>query len=94
MDGIVGPWFLKPFRKITAPLHYVVLRPPLDVAIRRCQQRGGDTLTDPVPIGALHQQLSSLGPLERHVLPTEGHTREDTLSAVIQAVESGSFRLA
>ncbi|AEG05131.1 ATP-binding protein [Sinorhizobium meliloti] len=94
VDGIVGPWFLEPFRKITAPLHYVVLRPPLDVAIRRCQQRGGDTLTDPVPIAALHQQLSSLGPLERHVLPTEGHTREDTLSAVIQAVKSGSFRLA
>ena len=94
VDGIVGPWFLEPFRKITAPLHYVVLRPPLDVAIRRCQQRGGDTLTDPVPIAALHQQLSSLGPLERHVLPTEGHTREDTLSALIEALESGSFRLA
>lgn len=93
VDGIVGPWFLEPFRKITAPLHYVVLRPPLDVAIRRCQERGGDTLTDPGPIAALHQQLSSLGSLERHVLSTDRHTREDTLSAVIEAVESERFRL-
>jgi len=93
VDGIVGPWFLEPFRRLTAPLHYVVLRPPLDVAIQRCQERGRNTLTDPGPIAALHQQLSSLGALERHVLSTDGHTREDTLSAVIAAVNSGCFRL-
>ncbi|MBL3683928.1 AAA family ATPase [Sinorhizobium meliloti] len=40
VDGIVGPCSLEPVGKITAPLHYVVRRPPLDVAIRRCQQRG------------------------------------------------------
>jgi len=93
VDGIIGPWFLEPFKEITASLHYVVLRPPLDIAIQRCQQRGGETLTDPGPITALHQQLSSLGPLEHHVLSTEGHTRKDTLSAVIKAVQSGAFRL-
>jgi hypothetical protein len=93
VDGIVGPWFLEPFKKISAPLHYVVLRPPLDVAIWRCQERGGDTLTDPGPITELYRQLSSLGPLERHVVSTNGHSRDDTLSAVIEAVKSGSFRL-
>ncbi|MGO8084403.1 ATP-binding protein [Rhizobium leguminosarum] len=94
VDGIVGPWFLEPFRKITAPLHYVILRPPLDVAIRRCRERGGDTLTDPGPIAALHQQFSSLGPFEQHVVSTEGHDREDTLRTVIEAMRSGAFRLA
>jgi DNA polymerase III delta prime subunit len=93
VDGIVGPWFLRPFKKIVAPLHYVVLRPSLDVAIRRCQQRGGDTLADPGPITELYHQLSSLGPLERHVLSTDGHTRKDTLNAVINAVQSEAFRL-
>ncbi|MGR6034988.1 MAG: AAA family ATPase [Candidatus Nitrosoglobus sp.] len=29
VDGIIGPWFLQPFRRLAAPLHYVVLRPPL-----------------------------------------------------------------
>ena len=93
VDGIVGPWFLEPFRKIAASVHYVVLRPPLDVAIRRCQERGGDTLTDPGPIAALHSQFSSLGPLERHALPIDRHTREDILTAVIQVMESGACRL-
>jgi DNA polymerase III delta prime subunit len=94
VDGIVGPWFLEPFRKIAAPLHYVILRPPLDVAIRRCRERGGNTLTDPGPIAELHRQFSSLGAFERHVLSTGGQDRKDTLGAVIEAVQSGAFRLA
>jgi adenylate kinase family enzyme len=94
VDGIIGPWFLEPFKVLNAPLHYIVLRPPLDVAIQRCRERGGDTLTDPVPITALHQQLSSLGELDRHVLRTEGHNRQDTLSEVIRALHSGTFHLS
>jgi len=94
LDGIVGPWFLSPFRASTRPVHYVVLRPPLDVAIARCRDRGGDTLTDPAPITALHGQFSSLGALERHVLRTDGLGREDMPRRVIDAVTSGAFRLA
>jgi cytidylate kinase len=93
VDGIVGPWFLAPFKQIAASVHYVVLRPPLDVAIRRCQERGGDTLTDPGPITELHRQLSSLGQLERHILSTGMLSRKGTLGAVIKAVQSGAFRL-
>jgi DNA polymerase III delta prime subunit len=93
VDGIIGPWFLEPFKALTVPLHYIVLRPLLDVAIRRCRERGGDTLTDPVPITALYQQLSSLGELDRHVLRTERHSPQDTLNEVIRAVHSGTFRL-
>jgi hypothetical protein len=93
LDGIIGPWFLSPFKALTVPLHYVVLRPPLDVAIRRCRERGGDTLTDPGPIAALHRQLSSLGQLERHVIPTEGQSRDEVLGAVTGALRSGAFRL-
>lgn len=94
VDGIIGPWFLQHFRRLAAPLHYVILRPPLDVAILRCQERGGDTLTDPVPITALHQQFSSLEQLEPHVLCTDGQTRRETLGMVIEAIEGGKFRLA
>ncbi|MGO4338970.1 AAA family ATPase [Labrys sp. KB_33_2] len=94
VDGIIGPWFLPPFRTLAPPLHYVVLRPPLSAAIERCRLRGGDTLSDPEPITALHEQFSSLGPLERHVIPTAGQSPSDTLVAVRQAAASGSFRLA
>ncbi|MEZ0171248.1 AAA family ATPase [Microvirga sp. TS319] len=93
VDGIIGPWFLEPFRAFTVPLHYIVLCPPLEAAIRRCRERGGDTLTDPVPITALYQQFSSLGEFDRHVLRTEGQGRQDTLNEVIRAVHSGAFRL-
>ncbi len=93
VDGIIGPWFLEPFRTLAAPLHYVVLRPSLDEAIRRCRERGGNTLTDPGPIAELHRQLSALGPLEPHVLATEGLSRSQTLAAVRAAVESSAFRL-
>jgi hypothetical protein len=94
VDGIVGPWFLEPFKALTVPLHYIVLRPPLNVAIRRCRERGGDTLADPGTITALHRQLASLGELERHVLRTEGHSPQDTLSEVIGALRGGTFRLS
>jgi cytidylate kinase len=93
LDGIVGPWFLPPFRALHLPVHYIVLCPPLAVAVARCRDRGGDTLTDPAPITALHRQFSSLGALERHVLRTDGLGRADLLRQVIEAVTSGAFRL-
>lgn len=94
VDGIVGPWFLAPFQALSVPLHYIVLRPPLDVAIARCRERGGETLNDPEPITALHRQFSDLGKFQRHMLPTDGLAPQDTLRAVMEAVQGGAFRLA
>lgn len=94
VDGIIGPWFLPPFRALTTILHYVVLRPPVDIAVERCRRRGGDTLTDPVPIRALHGQFAALGELDRHALATDGLDPMETQEAVVAALESGEFRLA
>jgi predicted kinase len=94
LDGIIGPWFLARFRTLTVPLHYIVLRPPLDLAIQRCRERGGDTLADPGPITALHRQLSSLSELEPHVLLTEDLNRQELLHKVVAALQSGAFRLS
>lgn len=94
VDGIIGPWFLDPFRKLTLPLHYLVLRPSLVVALERCQQRGGNTLTDSAPIRLLHEQFSALGELERHVISIQGLSREETLNRVREALQSGAFRLS
>lgn len=93
LDGIVGPWFLTPFRLLSVPVHYVVLRPPLDAAISRCQARGSDTLTASGPITALHQQFAALGALETHAIATEGQSPADTAQAVIAALAGGRFRL-
>ncbi|WP_395351796.1 AAA family ATPase [Variovorax sp. UC122_21] len=93
VDGIVGPWFLPAFRGLAVPLHYAVLRPVLDEAIVRCRERGGDTLTDPGPIGELHAQFGALGALEPHVIETAGQSRDDTRSAVVKRLGDGSLRL-
>lgn len=93
VDGIIGPWFLDAFRNIEAVLHYIVLRPDLEEAIRRCRERGGDTLSDPVPISALHQQFGNLGALEGHSLSVAGLSVDETCDAIGKAVESGHFRL-
>lgn len=79
LDGIIGPWFLRAFERLTVPVHYIVLRPPLDVAIDRCQRRGGDTLTDPEAITSLHQQFKNLESLEAHVLTNEENDQLDHL---------------
>lgn len=93
VDGIIGPWFLEHFKTLTRPLHYIVLQPPLDAAISRCRARGGETLTDPEVITALHHQLSSLGILEQHALKIAGKSCEETLHAVVTALQSGAYRL-
>ncbi|MHC8943229.1 ATP-binding protein [Advenella incenata] len=93
VDGIIGPWFLPSFQTIATPVHYIVLRPSLALSIARCQQRGNDTLTDPEPIAALHQQFSLLGELEHHVLSIDDKTRQETLEMIISAMQTGKFRL-
>jgi len=93
VDGIVGPWFIRPFMQLEQPLHYIVLRPALEAAIERCCLRAGETLTDPEPISALHKQFSKLDEFENHVIETAGHSPDDTLAAVHAGLASGRFRL-
>ena len=76
------------------PVHYIVLRVPVEQAVARCQARGGDSLTDPAVVANLHAQFADLGALERHVLPVEGLDREGTLAALRAAMQSRDFRLA
>lgn len=94
VDGIIGPWFLDAFRTAGLPTHYVVLRPPLETAIARCRERGGNTLADPEPITALHRQFSTLDSLEKHVLDTRDLDREALLRSVTVALQSGAYRLS
>ncbi|QNI36029.1 AAA family ATPase [Edaphobacter albus] len=93
VDGIIGPWFLDAFQNIGAILHYIVLRPDLEEAIRRCRERGGDTLSDPVSISALHQQFGNLGVLKNHSLSVAGLSADETCEAIGKAVKSQRFRL-
>jgi tRNA uridine 5-carbamoylmethylation protein Kti12 len=93
VDGIIGPWFLEPFRATALTLHYAVLRPCLETAIRRCQERGDDAI-GPDAIRRLYGQFSSLGELERHALTVDGKKPEEVVATLIESVASGRLRLS
>jgi hypothetical protein len=106
-DGIVGPWFLDVFRAVAGgpatpgradwepiPLHYVILRPRLDVTERRAAGRGGDALTGLEPIRSLHGQFTGIGELERYVLDSTDLTAPATAEAIRRGLADGRYLLA
>jgi predicted kinase len=88
VDGIIGPWFLEPFRARARDsgvrLRYIVLRPNLKTALERAQARSAGALREAAPIRSLHDQFSDLGPMERHVIDTS----DQSLAASVAAVRS------
>ncbi|WP_353111262.1 AAA family ATPase [Microbacterium sp.] len=99
VDGIIGPWMIGRFaadsRVAAAPrLHYVVLRPSRDEAVRRAQARTRPgALVDEGPIVSLWEQFADLGGLEPHAIDTTDQTPPETLQAVADAIGSGRFVL-
>jgi hypothetical protein len=69
-DGIVGLWFLEPFRAATAlheiSLDYAVLRPSSQVSLERARNRDGEGLKDEEAIRGLCRAFGDLGALEPH----------------------------
>jgi cytidylate kinase len=98
VDGIIGPWFLKPFRvaaeRDQLAMSYVVLRPDLETTLARAQQRSAGELKDIEAITGLYDAFKDLGELERHVIDTSAMDAEQTATAVRKAVASKQYRLA
>ena len=97
VDGVVGPWFVPPFREAAQttgiPLHYLVLRPDEPSTLRRATARGAGALVDPAPIRDLHRQFSELADLEPHALDTTALTSDQTADAVLSAIQDGRYLL-
>ncbi len=89
VDGIVGPWFLPPFRDAFSELSYVVLRPDLETTLTRAKERAGRELKDVEAITGLFGAFARLGELEDHVLDTRDLDVEQTAAEV----RRGDFRL-
>ncbi|HEY3555888.1 MAG TPA: AAA family ATPase [Kribbella sp.] len=98
VDGIIGPWFLPPYRAAASAgdwrMSYVVLRPDLATTLERGQARGGAELTDTDALTGLHGAFADLGELERHVIDTSGLDAESTAAEVRKAVASGDYLLS
>jgi cytidylate kinase len=98
VDGIIGPWFLPPYRKAAAEgewtMSYVVLRPDLETTMDRARQRAETELKNVEAITGLHGAFANLGELERHVLDTTDLDVGQTAAEVRKAVASGTHRLS
>lgn len=97
VDGIIGPWFLPPFRAAAErdelAISYVVLRPSLDITVTRARARGGTELRDIEPITGLHAAFAQLGDLEDHAIDTGNLDAEQTAAEVRRLLVSGKHRL-
>jgi gluconate kinase len=98
IDGIVGPWFLTPYRQAAAakniPLHYIVLRPAnADICFARVQQRGTHGLKAEGPVRELFRQFANLGELEPHAVANSGDDPSETARAISDALQRGDYRL-
>jgi hypothetical protein len=81
VDGVIGPWYLDlvtaVFVSSGIEVHYVVLRPALDITVARATGRredervpGHPALVDEGPIRLMWKQFQDLGPYDRHVVDT------------------------
>ena len=97
VDGIVGPWFLPPFRAAAnrdqLALSYVVLRPDLSTTLTRATERADGELKEVEAITGLHGAFADLGEFEDHALDTGGLDAEQTAAEVRRVLATGRRRL-
>ncbi len=88
VDGIIGSWFLPPFRALAEQdgltMSYVVLRPSLDVTLARARERVGE-LKEVNAITGLHGAFAQLGDLEGHAIDT-GHLDPEQTAAEVRSL--------
>ncbi len=104
VDGIIGPWYLDlvtdEFWRVDADVHYVVLRPRLEVALARAASRTGDervtghrALTEEGPVRLMWERFADLGPYERHVVDNGSQDAEQTADVLWTRFTEGTDRL-
>ncbi|MGZ0152464.1 AAA family ATPase [Kribbella sp. WER1] len=98
VDGIIGPWFLSPFRAAAATgewrMSYAVLRPDLGTTLRRGQNRPEPELTDAEALTGMHEAFNDLGKLEGHAIDTSALDAGATAAVVREAVANGTYLLS
>ncbi|WUJ71340.1 ATP-binding protein [Kribbella soli] len=95
VDGIIGPWFLAPFRAAARDwsMSYVVLRPDLATTLERARSRAAGELKDVEAITGLHGAFADLGELEPHAIDTSTFDPAATAAEVRKVVASGDYLL-
>ena len=98
VDGIVGPWFLEPWRAIAQEdyeVHYIVLRASKEETMKRAVERSKlDRKTNVELVETMWEQFCNLGIYEANVVDTTNYSIQETVSAVQEKIASGMAVLA
>lgn len=102
LEGIVGPWnldlVLAEAERFAVAVHYVVLRPSLDVALARAADRAGEeripghpALTDTEVVRKMWHEFDGLGVYERHVVDNTELDAAETATLICSLLEHGAM---
>ncbi len=99
IDGIVGPWFLEPFRKAAsgheAEFSYVILRPSEGETMQRAVSRDqAQALKDKDAITGMWKAFEDVRGYEAHVVDSTEADAEETAALVRAGLALGRFKLA
>ena len=98
VDGVLGPWFLKPWIKKAkngVDVRYIILRPDEETTVFRAaerQQREYFPL-DAEIIKNVWGSFNNLGEYESHVLDTTGQTVEESTGIIQDMLTRNKYRI-
>ena len=82
VDGIIGPWFLKPWQSLVREhyeVHYIILRASKEETLKRAVERSKlDRKTNIELVETMWEQFSNLGIYELNVIDTTTHSIKDS----------------
>jgi hypothetical protein len=93
-DGVLGPWFLDAFLERTGldSLNYALLLPSEDECVRRVATRHRHDFTDEPATRKMHREFSAASLDARHLIPTDDHSVDETVAAVLERLGRDQLR--
>lgn len=86
MDGVIGPWFLEPWRSAVREgyeIHYIILRADKEETVQRAVRRSKlDRETNMELVEVMWQQFQDLGAYESNVIDTTECSLQETVSII------------
>lgn len=98
VDGVIGPWFLKPWIEVAedgVDVRYIVLRPNEEITVSRAtnrEQRACFPLTHE-DVKTLWRSLSDLGKYESHAIDTTAQTVDESVMLIQKLLLGDAFRV-
>ena len=97
VDGIICPWFLKPWLDIVQEgyeVHYIILRANKEETMKRAINRAKlDRETNIELVESMWEQFHDLGIYESNVIDTTNFLIQDTVSAIKAKLASKTMLL-